>query len=561
MKRRIPAMKKKISFILALVMAASMLAGCKKTDEESAGLPEVDSDTSMSSLTQMTMETTEETTTEETTTTLEETTEETTTVSETETSETSSATESETSAAETTEKERTWNETEISETLYIKTSCYSRKEAIVGSESVKKYDVGQKINIVAATDTGYYKLADGTYIHSDYVTDQKPDSEQTAVTTAKTTTESDDYEEIIVDDDKKPSVKPVQSSYNKSYKDRYPYQQLGSSEQKLYADIVNAAESFESEVEIPKGLSADDVFKVYCLVYNQEPQLFWLSNSVPISLGGVMNLEFDLTPDEVAETQKLIDANVNSIIAKVNGYTSTVSKLKVIYDWVVTHNDFSLQGNYETCGIYNGLTNNTELQCQGYAKSVLYLCDVAGIECMVVTGKNEEGSTHAWNVVYCDNGYYILDTTWGDPYGMAYATSDYVRYTFFLANDEMIKNSHLAISTMTRGNGTRVKLYDPPACTKSACYYFKAYNKEYDGVDAAVKGMYAEIDAAIKAGKNVAHIKVTDYDTWETLTSNDYFKLFQKYAKEKSSSVSKLNRMKPLNEDVLVVQYDIVYND
>lgn len=548
-------MKKKISLILALAMAASMLAGCKKTDEESSGLPDADTGTSVSSLTQMEMETTTESTTEETTTTTEETTSE----SESETSETTSdtTTASETTAATSaTTESKGWNETEISETLYIKTSCYSREKAIVGSEAVKKYEPGQAINIVAATDTGYYKLADGTFIHSDYVTDQKPSETKPATTTAASEKPSDD-------EPSKPSkpAKPVSSSYNKSYEDRYPYQQLSSSEQELYRNIVEASESFEPQVDVPSGLNASDVFKVYCLVYNQEPQLFWLSNSVPIALGGSLDLEFDLTRDEAEAAQAEIDDNVRDVMSKVSGYTSTVSKLKVIYDWVITHNTFSLQGNYKTCGIYNGLRDDGgELQCQGYAKTVLYLCDMAGIECMVVTGNNTEGSTHAWNVVYCDNGYYILDSTWGDPI-IDYGRTSYIRYLFFLANDEMIKNTHLNISTMKRGNGDRVKLYDPPACTKTACYYFKAYNKEYDSVDSAVQAMYAEIDAAVAAGKNVVHIKVTDHDIWDTLRSNSYWKAFQDYARKKDSSVDKMLKLTALTEDVLVVEYDIVYKD
>ncbi len=247
-------------------------------------------------------------------------------------------------------------------------------------------------------------------------------------------------------------------------------------------------------------------------------------------------------------------------MSKVNSYTSTVSKLKVIYDWVITHNTFSLQGNYRTCGIYNGLTDGGELQCQGYAKTVLYLCDVAGIECMVVTGNNTEGSTHAWNVVYCDNGYYILDSTWGDPMN-SYGRSSYVRYLFFLANDSMIKNTHLNISTVARGNGNRIKLYDPPACTKTACYYFKAYNKEYSDLETATQAMYAELDAAIEAGKNVAHIRVTDHDMWETLRDKKYWKAFQDYAKKKDSSVKELKLQTSLTEDILVVEYDVAYKD
>lgn len=553
-------MKKKISLILAFLMAASMLAGCKQTNEDSAGLPDVGGDTSSISLTTMTVSESEtETTTEETTTAPEETTtEETTTESETETSatETTTAASSETATSASTTAARAWNETEISETLYIKTSCYSRTQAIVGSESVKKYDVGQKINIVAATDTGYYKLADGTFIHSDYVTDQAPAATTTAATT-KAPKKTESTEETTK---KNVPASSINSAYNKSYTDRYPYQQLGKSEQQLYADIVEAATNFETQVEVPSSLSSDDIVKVYALVYNQEPQLFWLSNLVPISLGGMLNLQFDLTPEKAASAQKEIDATVSEVMSKVNGYTSTVSKLKVIYDWVITHNTFSLQGNYRTCGIYNGLTDGGELQCQGYAKTVLYLCDIAGIECMVVTGNNEAGSTHAWNVVYCDNGYYILDTTWGDPM-TPYGRSSYIRYLFFLANDDMIRNTHLNVSTVARGNGNRIKLYNPPACTKSACYYFKAYNKEYSDLETAAQAMYAEIDAAVAAGKNVAHIRVTDHDLWEALRDKTYWRAFQNYAKEKDSSVKELKLQTSLTEDILVVEYDIAYND
>lgn len=549
-------MKKKISLILAFLMAASMLAGCKKTDEDSAGLPDVPESVSSVSLTTMTVSESE-TTTEETTTVSEETTEETTTESESETSETETTTtaaSSETTTAASTTAAKAWNETEISETLYIKTSCYSRTQAVVGSESVKKYDVGQKINIVAATDTGYYKLADGTFIHSDYVTDQKP-VESTAATTAPKKPEQ--TEETT----KKPSgTHPVSSAYTKSYKDRYPYQQLNKDEQQLYADIVEAAESFETQVDVPSSLNSNDIVKVYALVYNQEPQLFWMSNLVPPSLGGMINLQFDLTAEKAAEVQKEIDATVSEVMSKVNGYTSTVSKLKVIYDWVITHNTFSLQGNYRTCGVYNGLTDGGELQCQGYAKTVLYLCDVAGIECMVVTGNNTEGSTHAWNVVYCDNGYYILDSTWGDPMN-SYGRSSYVRYLFFLANDSMIKNTHLNVSTVARKDGSRIKLYNPPACTKTACYYFKAYNKEYSDLETATQAMYAELDAAIEAGKNVAHIRVTDHDLWETLRDKKYWRAFQDYAKEKDSSVKELKLQTSLTEDILVVEYDVAYKD
>ncbi|MBQ5318380.1 MAG: hypothetical protein J6K17_04745 [Oscillospiraceae bacterium] len=559
-------MKKKISLILAFAMAATMLAGCKKTDEDSAGLPETATTTAMAELTQMTVAETEATTVpevtmpEETTTTAEETTvaeseteAETTTVSETETeAETTTVSASET--AETTTAAE-WNETEISETYYIASNCYSRKKAIVGSESVKQYKAGTEINIVAATDTGYYKLADGTFIHSDYVTDEKP----AAVTTAPKK-EEDTEATTTKKKDNSSSKKPVSTSYKVSYEDRYPYQQLSSEEKELYRNMVESAENFETTVVVPSGVRGDTIDKVYTILFNNEPQLFWLSTSYPsFSFAtGNLELEFVIDRDEAEAVQKEIDATVADVMAVVGGYSQTVSRLKAIYDWVITNNDFSLQGNFETCGVYDSLTGGGSLQCQGYAKTFQYLCDVAGIECMVVNGNNTEGSTHAWNVVYCENGYYIVDTTWGDPI-LSYAKSNYVKYNFFLANDEMIKDTHLNQGAPVRNSGSALYLYDAPACTKTACYYFKAYNKEYDDLDSAVKGMYAEIDAALESGKNVAHIRVTDYDLWETLTSKEYWSKFQNYAKSKSSKVTATTRQTINAEGCLVVHYDLKY--
>ena len=556
-------MKKKISLVLALVMAATMLAGCKKTEEETAGLPEVATTTAMSELTQMTMAETEattvpEVTTAETTTTeAETTTEATTTEAETtavsaEGEETTTAA-SETEASETTSAKPTeWSETEISETLYVVSNCYSRAKAIVGSESVKAYKVGTEINIVAATDTGYYKLADGTFIHSDYVSDQKPS------TSAKV--EDDDDNNSGSSSEEKPSSKPskISTSYNKDYEDRYPYQQLSNAEKQLYQNFVEAAYAFETEVQVPDGLVYEDIFRVYCMVFNQEPQLFWLSSSVPRGYGSV-DVDYVFTREEAEAIQGDIDAAAKKVMSVVGGYSSTVSRLKAIYDWVITNNDFASEGGVNTLGIYNGLVSSGGLQCQGYAKTVQYLCDIAGIDCMVVNGNNAEGTTHAWNVVYCENGYYILDSTWGDPIA-DYSESSYVRYLFFLTNDEDIENTHLHGGTnVIKSTGERITIFDPPACTKTACYYFNAYDKTYDNEADAAEAMYAEIKAAVKAGKNVAHIRVTDHDLWETMRSNEYWKKYKNYAKELSSEVTDVRRLTPLTEDILVVQFDIVY--
>ena len=59
--------------------------------------------------------------------------------------------------------------------MYINiSSCSARKEGLQGAEVVSYKYYGDAVNIAALTDTGYYKLDDGTYIHSDYLSESKP---------------------------------------------------------------------------------------------------------------------------------------------------------------------------------------------------------------------------------------------------------------------------------------------------------------------------------------------------------------------------------------------------
>lgn len=78
-----------------------------------------------------------------------------------------------TTTAATTKPVPEWTETKASGTKYVNTDCYSRKKAVLGAETVKLYSVNDKVTVTAKTDTGYFKLSDGSFIHSDYLSDSK----------------------------------------------------------------------------------------------------------------------------------------------------------------------------------------------------------------------------------------------------------------------------------------------------------------------------------------------------------------------------------------------------
>ncbi len=92
-----------------------------------------------------------------------------------------------TTTAATTKPAPEWTETKASGTKYVNTDCYSRKKAVLGADTVKLYSVNDKVTVTAKTDTGYFKLSDGSFIHGDYLSDSKIVI-QTTTTTKKAET-------------------------------------------------------------------------------------------------------------------------------------------------------------------------------------------------------------------------------------------------------------------------------------------------------------------------------------------------------------------------------------
>ncbi len=92
-----------------------------------------------------------------------------------------------TTTVATTKPAPEWTETKASGTKYVNTDCYSRRKAVLGAETVKLYSVNDKVTVTAKTDTGYYKLSDGSFIHGDYLSDSKIVI-QTTTTTKKAET-------------------------------------------------------------------------------------------------------------------------------------------------------------------------------------------------------------------------------------------------------------------------------------------------------------------------------------------------------------------------------------
>lgn len=343
----------------------------------------------------------------------------------------------------------------------------------------------------------------------------------------------------------------------KTNTERYGYSTLTAEEKKLYDDIVSGIEGLKYKICEEDAYSIEEWTKIYGMVYNQEPRLFYMNAKVKVG-----KLFYTTkSQDVINQMQKDIDAVADKLVSEAAGKSSTFEKLKVFHDYLVLNSSFEFSSgsqDYNT-SIYNAFGSGAaqgNIQCNGYAKGMQYLCDKAGIVSMVVTGESMEGASHAWNVVDVDGKWYNLDCTWDDPL-MDPPNYKNIRYNFFLVPDKWIHEvTHTHVNQHKLSSGKYVTYFTPPACTDTAQNYFikngYVYN-DFASADAAIK---AEIKKAAENKSRSAHIMVGSKDVYDQLYAKgtDY----QKYAKEFSGVRGISN--KACSEEMLVIEFDVLYN-
>jgi len=291
------------------------------------------------------------------------------------------------------------------------------------------------------------------------------------------------------------------------------------------------------------------------MVYNQEPQLFYLASGSKFD-GRSGRINFHTADrNEIANKWASMESVMNSLMATANQKGSTAEKLKVFHDYIVLNNAFAEEGGYNSSA-YGGLCTGG-LQCVGYAKAMQILCDKAGIYSMVVTGVGDEGATHAWNVVYCNGAYYNLDTTWDDPI-LDPVIKNNLRYRYFLVPDSWIHNiTHFSVNERTLSNGSVIKYFTPPACTATAANYYTIYGKSASNQKDGENLLYNEILRAANAGMRVAEVRLTDKAAYEAMKGN--LGTYAKWAKT-ADTTYKVTQVKGSTDDTMyVIEIDLYY--
>lgn len=196
------------------------------------------------------------------------------------------------------------------------------------------------------------------------------------------------------------------------------YNLLSNSEQQVYTKLLETLGAFEETCTIEDTESAT-VEKVYQFMLNDHPEIFYCdgySYATYVTRDTVSKVvitpNYTGDPISIRKRQVEIRTRVTNCLSELPASASDYEVTKFVYNWVIDNVEY-VDGSIDSQNICSTLLNG-ESVCQGYAKTVQLLLNQAGVYCTLVTGKSESGESHAWNLVYLDDGWYYIDATNGD---------------------------------------------------------------------------------------------------------------------------------------------------
>ncbi len=219
--------------------------------------------------------------------------------------------------------------------------------------------------------------------------------------------------------------------------DAEDYTMQGSGNQYSMAFVINTREMGLTD------LTGEEKVEVYFTFRHDNPQYFWLSNSVLYSASTLNVVAYDEYAD--GDIRKdVLDEIVNTAEtvyqSQISGEDDLYNKVLKIHDTLIGDIEYSEDVNIPIAhSIAGAMTSGRSAVCEGYAKVMQVMMNCYDIENIYVTGLGNGGG-HAWNMVGMDDGkYYWLDATWDDqPY-------EQFQHDYFLVGNQKFTD-HIADS-------------------------------------------------------------------------------------------------------------------
>lgn len=160
-----------------------------------------------------------------------------------------------------------------------------------------------------------------------------------------------------------------------------------------------------------------------------------------------VKMNYLMSYDEAVKVKKKIDETANEIVNGAKGMSS-VRTVEYFHDELLKRSIYSRDTSHPLYA-HNlvGPFLEGKCVCEGYAKAFKYLCDLAGIKCILVIGKTglkgNPAEPHAWNMVRIGEESYHIDITFDKKF------NDYISRAYLLLSDKEICRDHEIDTTFT----------------------------------------------------------------------------------------------------------------
>lgn len=159
-------------------------------------------------------------------------------------------------------------------------------------------------------------------------------------------------------------------------------------------------------------------------------------------------------PEKNSSAEKIFELAKDVLRNIIDDNMTDFEKVKAIHDYIilnVTYDNELLNLTYQnpsSVSKYNGfylegVFIDKRAVCEGISKAFSALCNIEGIPCVQVVGyqtNNPNGLGHAWNKVYLDGNWYIVDTT---SDGIIVNNSfEVLSYQYFLISEEKMNEKY-----------------------------------------------------------------------------------------------------------------------
>ncbi len=276
--------------------------------------------------------------------------------------------------------------------------------------------------------------------------------------------------------------------------------------------LCNFIDSLTLDIRNYSGSYNDDFINVYARAKTSAEEFTGVksySSKLRYSSRGTqmtLTFEYKYSKDEFIKRLENVKAALNKaryIVAnRITSKMTEFEKELSLHDYIVNNTRYDydnyLKNNIPESSFneYGALVLGVAV-CEGYTRAMKLMCDLSGIECIIVTGYSISSGIrepHAWNIVKIDGEYYHLDVT-NDDGQVASDGSSVLLYDYFNLPDSEMK-------LYCDWNRTAY-----PACTSTKNSYFNKYNMVVRDKAAFSKA----VQNGIEKRRSTIELKVMDY--------------------------------------------------